>query len=82
VPDFDNNLRGALFRNDKNGNEKAPDYRGSCEIDHVQYWVSSWIRTSKAGQKFMSLSFERKKPAQQRAASPRQAEEFSDDIPF
>ena len=58
MTDFDNNLTGALFKAEKDGNEKRPDYRGSAEIDRVEYWVSAWIRTSKKGEQFMSLKFE------------------------
>lgn len=88
---YDNNLSGVMFRNDKEGNEKRPDYRGSAEIDRVQYWVSGWIREPKGGgDKFMSLRFEVKQardakggtknpPAQQRAPA---RDEFDDSIPF
>jgi hypothetical protein len=61
MADYDNNLTGALFKNDKAGNEKRPDYKGSAEIEGVQYWVSGWIRSPKSGgDKFMSLKFEAK----------------------
>ena len=58
---FDPNMRGVLFKNDKKGNEKRPDYRGSCVINNVDMNVSGWIQTSKkTGDKFMSLKFEGK----------------------
>ena len=58
---FDPNMRGVLFKNDKKGNEKRPDYRGSCVINNVDMNVSGWIQTSKkTGDKFMSLKFESK----------------------
>lgn len=58
---FDPNMRGVLFKNDKQGNEKRPDYRGSCVINNVDMNVSGWIQTSKkTGDKFMSLKFESK----------------------
>jgi uncharacterized protein (DUF736 family) len=90
VTQYDNNLTGALFRNQKDGNEKRPDYRGQAEVDRKQYWVSAWIRTSKAGDKYMQLRFEAKTaeqhqggaknpPAQTAAA---RKEDFDDDIPF
>jgi hypothetical protein len=44
MADYDNNLSGVLFKNDKGDNEKRPDYKGSAEIEGVQYWVSAWIR--------------------------------------
>ena len=61
---FDPNMRGVLFKNDKKGNEKRPDYRGSCVINNVDMNISGWIQTSKkTGDKFMSLRFEAKSGA-------------------
>jgi hypothetical protein len=58
---YDPNMRGVLFKNDKTGNEKRPDYRGSCVINNVDMNVSGWIMKSrKTGDKFMSLKFEAK----------------------
>ena len=58
---YDPNLRGVLFKNDKQGQEKRPDYRGSCVINNVDFNVSGWIKTSqKSGDKYMSLSFQPK----------------------
>ena len=58
---YDPNMRGVLFKNDKKGNDKRPDYRGSCVINNVDMNVSGWIQTSKkSGDKFMSLKFEPK----------------------
>ncbi len=61
MPDYDPNMRGVLFKNDKTGNDRRPDYRGSCVINNVDMNVSGWIMTSqKTGDKFMSLKFELK----------------------
>lgn len=83
---YDNNLSGVLFKNDKDGNEKRPDYKGSAEIEGVQYWVSAWIRDGAKG-KFMSMKYEakEKQPSQQsQAPKPAPVDEFDDglDIPF
>ena len=60
MSEYDNNLSGVLFKNDKKETEKHPDYRGQAEVDNVEYWVSAWIKTAKSGNKFMSLSFKPK----------------------
>ena len=70
---YDNNMTGILRRNDKQGNDQRPDYKGSVEIEGQKFWLSAWIRTGKegtklAGEKYMSLKLE---PAEQQA--PRQA---------
>lgn len=62
---YDNRNSGIITRNDKQGNEKRPDYRGSINVDGRDYWISAWIKTGRdgtklAGQKYMSLSVEPK----------------------
>jgi len=44
---YDPNMKGVLFKNDKQGNDKRPDYRGSCVIDNVDMNISAWIKASK-----------------------------------
>lgn len=82
---YDNNLTGVLFKNDKDGNEKRPDYKGSAEIEGVQYWVSAWIKEGAKG-KFMSMKYERKEQ-QPKTSDPAPAHKSAadltdEDIPF
>jgi hypothetical protein len=70
---YDNTNSGILTRNDKQGNENRPDYRGSINVDGVDYWLSAWIKegrdgTKLAGQKYMSLSVQPKEVRQDYAA--------------
>jgi hypothetical protein len=74
---YDNTNRGMLTRNDKQGNESRPDYRGSINVAGVEYWLSAWIRegregTKLEGQKYMSLSVQPKdaQPAYAPAPAP------------
>jgi uncharacterized protein (DUF736 family) len=61
VPDYDPNMKGVLFKNNKDGNEKRPDYRGSAVINNVDYNLSAWIKSSqKTGDKYMSIKIEPK----------------------
>jgi uncharacterized protein (DUF736 family) len=61
MSEHDNNMRGVLFKNDKDGNDKRPDYKGTCEIDGVPFKMSAWVQTSKNdGKKYMSIRFEHK----------------------
>ena len=69
MSDYDNRDTGALFKNDKKETEKHPDYKGSINVGGTEYWLSAWIKTSKQGTKFMSLSVKAKDAAPQ----PRQA---------
>ena len=63
---------GALFKNESKETEKHPDYKGNITIDWVEHWISGWMKESKDGMVYMSLSAQVKgdKPAKK------------DDIPF
>jgi hypothetical protein len=81
--EYDNRNRGVLFNEiDKKTGDNDRDYAGSINIDGTDYWLSGWIKTSKKGTKFMSLSVKPKveKPAEGEKKSP--AEDFKDEIPF
>lgn len=78
---------GALFKNDKGGNDARPDYRGDIMIGGVSYKLSAWLKKNEKGT-FMSLSAQPKdeQPAQQKApqkAAPK-AQQYDDslDVPF
>lgn len=87
---YDNTNRGALFKNSRKEKDSQPDYRGSLNVGGTDYWISSWLQTSKAGDKYMSLSVqpkdEQKAPtiAEKQASSGTVAKDadFDDDIPF
>lgn len=74
---YDNNNRGALFRAREKKNDNSPDYSGNCEINGVEMWIAAWIKESKAGTKYMSLSFTPKEERREQAP-----ESQDDDIPF
>jgi hypothetical protein len=48
---YSNEGKLTLFPNDKGGNEKRPDYRGTFTLNGVDYKVSLWERTSQNGGK-------------------------------
>jgi hypothetical protein len=78
---YDNNMCGALWKNDNREKETHPQLKGSAEIDGVEYWVSGW--TSKEGGKkpLVSLSFKRKDA--QRAPRPTPGiDDLDPDVPF
>lgn len=81
---YDNKLSGALFKNDKGDNPNRPDYKGSFTDENGKdFWVSAWVKTSKDGSKFMSLSMQPKEAA--KAHTPKQEyknEQEEDDLPF
>ena len=68
MSDYDNNLKGVLFKNDKKQKETDPMYKGSTTINGQDYWVSAWVNKikngEKAGQSYMSLSYTAKEQQQ------------------
>lgn len=60
MPQYDNSMRGVLFKNDKKQSDKHPDYKGNGEVNGVEVWISAWIQKSKKGVSYMSLQFENK----------------------
>jgi hypothetical protein len=81
MADFDNTNRGALFKNKDKDNEQQPDYNGKLNVGGDEFYISAWLKTSKKGEKFMSLSV---KPVSQRAGArtPKRDESADEDIPF
>ena len=82
--EYDNNNRGSLFKNDRKDDAKFPDYKGSINVDGTDYWLSAWIKISKDGNKFMSLSVKNKNAdAYLQPKKKVKQEEFDDsDLPF
>ena len=83
MSDFDNTNTFVLFKADKKGNEKRPDYTGSANIDGVEKKIAAWIREGAKG-KFLSGTISEpynpqgQQPAKQAAPAP----DYEDDIPF
>lgn len=74
--EYDNTNRGTLFKNTNKESDQHPDYKGSINIEGVEYWLSSWIKTSSKGAKFMSLSV---KPKEVKPEEPRSFKRPSQD---
>lgn len=95
---YSNEGKLTLFPNDKGGNDKRPDYRGTFTLNGKDYKVSLWERTSQnGGKRYISGPIEAAEPkqsapqpqAQPRPApmpaptpAPKQQTETTDDIPF
>lgn len=81
MAEYDNELRGSLFKNDKEGNEARPDYTGTCQIGGVEYRMAAWLKEAASGKKYMSFKFDPKEggaaPAKRVAPAP-----VDEDVPF
>jgi hypothetical protein len=81
--EWDNNMRGVLFVNDKKGIPTRADYTGTCEINHVEYWMDVWLAKSQYPDLFSNVRFRVKGV---RASRPQESVtpplDFDDEIPF
>lgn len=84
---------GALFKNKDKQSESHADYNGDILINGHEYWLNAWLKTSKNGVRFMSVSAKPKDKSktvasalragkEQAQARKSQQDDFNDEIPF
>jgi uncharacterized protein (DUF736 family) len=80
--EYDNSNRGMLMRTRDKQTENHPDYFGSLNVNGVDYELSGWMKVSKKGNKFMSLTIKEPFKKTTKVATP-VVEPFEDDeVPF
>ena len=72
---------GALFINDKDGNDLRPDYQGNCKIGGVEYRLAGWKKEGAKGN-FISLKIEVPREQSDAPVVQEPADELDDDIGF
>ena len=82
---YDNTNRGQIWKNEDKQKDTHPDFKGSLNVDGVEYWVSAWKRKPDANPKAPALSISIKlkedKPQRQEPQNA-SCDDFDDDIPF
>ena len=79
MSDYDDTNRGALFKNERKEIETHADYNGTINVGGQEYWLNSWLKESKNGKKYMSLSV---KPKDAQAAPKPKVDVALEDMPF
>jgi hypothetical protein len=69
----DNN--GSLWVNDRKEKDEHPDRTGSIMVAGTEYWINGWLRKTKDGKPYLSLSV---RPKTDTGPKP----ELGDAIPF
>lgn len=86
MSEYNNELRGSLFKNEKDGIEARPDYTGTCQIGGVEYRMAAWLKEAASGKKYMSFKFDPKEGSTAKPSAHQQAKsngyQQDDDIPF
>ena len=88
---YDNTNRGAIWKNDDKREDNHPDFKGSINVEGVEYWVSAWKRKEGAAAKAPALSFSikpkeeqqpKRQPADKTRAGVARNADMEDEIPF
>jgi hypothetical protein len=86
MSNYDNNNRGSIWKNEDRKSDTHPQFKGSAEVNGVEYWVSGWLRKADANPKAPAMSFSFTAKEQQSAPKPAQAQandfDSGEDIPF
>ena len=78
---YDNTNRWTLNKNDRKEKDTHPDYKGSLNLDGVDYWIDGWIKESANG-KFISGSLKPKEARGYVSADVGRADLDDSDVPF
>ena len=89
MSEYDNTNRGAVWRNDRKETDSHPDFKGSIDVEGVEYWLSGWQKKPSDKENAPVVKFQiQKKEAKQAPkdygsteTKPAQDDGF-DDIPF
>lgn len=79
--------KAVIFKNDKEGNDARPDYRGELKTPSgEQLRISLWVNEAKSGQKYFGGKVDAPQNGQTTTADAAQAaaaaKAADDDIPF
>jgi len=86
--EYNNTNRGQIWKNEDRKSDTHPHFKGSMDIDGVEYWVSAWTRKPDANPKSPALTFSFKKKEDKqddqihKTDSVSAVDEFDDKIPF
>ena len=85
---YDNTIKGVLFKEQGEKKEEwHDDYKGTIDVEGVEYWIGAAVRKSKAGVPYMKLNVRKKeskaKEIKESLNKPAVADDHpEDDIPF
>lgn len=76
---YDNTNTGALFTNSNRANDRQPHFRGSINIEGVEYWLSAWKKQARSGATYLSIAVS---PKDENAKPKTKQEECADEFDF
>ena len=57
MAEYDNTNRGSIWKNDRKEKDTHPDFRGSLNVNGVEYWFDAWKRKEGQSERAPALSF-------------------------
>lgn len=72
MTEYDNTNRGVLFVNNRKERDSQPDRTGSLNVGGVEYFIDGWLKKSRDGGQFLSLSVKQKDKQPSAAPAPAQ----------
>tara|TARA_A200000159_G_C7174721_1_gene276922 strand:+ start:456 stop:725 length:270 start_codon:yes stop_codon:yes gene_type:complete len=86
-PKYDNTNKGAIWKNTDKKKDTQPDFKGSIDVEGVEYFLNAWKRREGASEKSPALNFSvMKKESNNEIPFPKEEEKrdniTQDDIPF
>ena len=48
MSNYDNNMKAAIWKNEKREKDTHPHFKGNATIDGIDYYVSAWLRDESA----------------------------------
>ena len=82
MSDFDNTNRGSIWANKNKEAETHPDFKGSINVEGVEYWCNAWKRKEGASPNAPVLSFSIMKKEDKPTETPVVNNDPNDSIPF
>ncbi|CAB4188141.1 hypothetical protein UFOVP1165_34 [uncultured Caudovirales phage] len=82
---YDNDNKGAVWKNLKREKDTHPHWTGSAMINGVDYWVNAWKKADDANEKAPSIKFSftaKEKREESHPVAQNHGPDFDDDIPF
>lgn len=77
---YDNTNKVAIFKHDQKGNDKAPSYKGTLNVEGKDYDISLWVKESDKAGKYFQGSISIKQPKESAPTPPQN--ENTNDLPF
>lgn len=57
MSNYSNDNRGSIWKNEDRKSDTHPQFKGSAEVNGVEYWVSGWLRKADAHPKAPAMNF-------------------------